>query len=271
MSGIIEAPLTAFTDLMAAMVAEGGGFGVDLPADWLQGRTAYGGLTAALCVAAAHRHAPDLPPLRSAQFALIGPTSGRLSIIVNVLRRGKSSVVVGVDIAGDGGPSARALLAFGASRPSALNYLAVPLQMMGNPEDHPPYFRPGAGAPGFAVHFSTRMMGGSLPFNPGAEPEFLIALRHNDPAARQGVVGLIALADALPSPALVLFPDRAPFSTMTWSLDFLSDDLTCPSGWWLARSTTDSAASGYSTQTMTLWDDQGRPVIVGRQNVAVFI
>jgi hypothetical protein len=38
--------------------------------DWLQGRIAYGGLTGALCVEAAARLYPDLPPLRNAHFAL---------------------------------------------------------------------------------------------------------------------------------------------------------------------------------------------------------
>jgi len=47
-----------------------------LPDSWLQGRTAYGGLTAALALAAAQQSGSEgLPPLRSAQVSFIAPVS----------------------------------------------------------------------------------------------------------------------------------------------------------------------------------------------------
>jgi hypothetical protein len=61
---------------------------ITLPADWLQGRTAYGGLSAALCLQATVRSHADLPPLRSAQFCFIGPATGELDIAAAVLRQG---------------------------------------------------------------------------------------------------------------------------------------------------------------------------------------
>ncbi|MGD9799873.1 MAG: acyl-CoA thioesterase domain-containing protein, partial [Parvularculaceae bacterium] len=48
--------------------------------NWLQGRTVYGGMTAALCLEAAQRAVPGLPPLRSAQVSFIGPAEGDLEI-----------------------------------------------------------------------------------------------------------------------------------------------------------------------------------------------
>jgi hypothetical protein len=52
---------TPFRRMMESLAPEAGGLAIDLPADWLQGRTAYGGLTGALCVEAAGRLHPDLP------------------------------------------------------------------------------------------------------------------------------------------------------------------------------------------------------------------
>jgi hypothetical protein len=104
--------------MMESLAPEAGGLAIDLPADWLQGRTAYGGLTGALCVEAAGRLHPDLPPLRDAQFALAGPASGRLVVQANVVRQGRSAVVIEASVTGDAGPAARALLTYGAGRDS---------------------------------------------------------------------------------------------------------------------------------------------------------
>ena len=68
---------TSYTQMLAAVETRDDRLHIDIPADWAQGRTAYGGLTAALCVEAAALVSSDLPPLRSAQFAFIGPAAGR--------------------------------------------------------------------------------------------------------------------------------------------------------------------------------------------------
>jgi acyl-CoA thioesterase len=81
----------------------------------------------------------------------------------------------------------------------------------------------------------------------------------------------VALADAIPSPALVLFPEFAPFSTMTWSLDMTAADPSSASGWWLLDSIIDAAGGGYASQDMTLWNDAGQLVARARQMVSVFI
>lgn len=266
-----EPSLTPFSVLLDLLEGEGENFSVDLPSDWLQGRTAYGGLTAALCVEAARRQLPDLPPLRSAQFALIGPASGRLLIKTTLLRRGKSSQFVRVEMAGDSGPAAQALLSFGNARSSELSFSDLLVPAIEKPESLPAFFRKGSQAPGFAVHFDNRFAGGSLPMHPEHRPEILLWLRHRDESAWNSPTGLIALADALPPAAIVLFPRSGPFSTMTWTLDMLVDQPRSASGWWLLQTRASSASAGYSTQSMTLWNDAGEAVMVACQNVAVFV
>ena len=59
--------------------------------EWLQGRTAYGGLSAAIALASAKAGYADLPPLRSAQIAFVGPLSGDVTATPALLRRGKNS------------------------------------------------------------------------------------------------------------------------------------------------------------------------------------
>ena len=54
-------------------------------------------------------------------------------------------------------------------------------------------------------------------------------------------------------------------------LDVLAPPPQDDDGWRLMKSRADSALEGYSTQDMLVWDMAGTPLIVARQNVAVFI
>lgn len=261
--------LTAFSALFSAAVRDGEALSVELPDDWLQGRTAYGGLSAALCVEAALRFAADAPPLRSAQFAFIGPASGRLTATPTLLRRGKSSAFVGVDLVGEAGLAVRAILCFAVERASALDHVDLPAPAVPGPEGLEPFFT-FAGKPSFSSHFESRLAGGARPMTPGAAPEMVVWTRHRDEAAGAGPTSLMALGDALPPAAMVLFTDRAPISTMTWSIDVLDPNPRPWDGWWLFRSRAATAQAGYSSQAMTLWGAGGRPVLASRQTVAIF-
>jgi acyl-CoA thioesterase len=262
--------MTSFRDLIGSMTEEDGRFRVLLSDDWLQGRTAYGGLSAALCVEAAMRTVPDLPPLRSAQFTLIGPASGPLKMSASVLRRGKTAVFMGVDLTSEVGLAVRAILSFGVARSSALNFVSLPMPPVKSIAQSEPFFPGDRSAITFQKHFESRMAGAARPFTPSADPEYLAWFRHRDTGAHDGIVPLIALADAPPPAAMVKFPQAAPISTMTWSLDVLSDAPATTDGWWLIQSRADSARQGYSVQAMMLWNADGAPVIVARQNVAIF-
>ncbi|MBV9993258.1 MAG: thioesterase family protein [Alphaproteobacteria bacterium] len=259
--------MTPFSALISTLTDE---FRIALSDDWLQGRTAYGGLSAALCVEAALRAIPELPPLRAAQFAFIGPAAGELSLRTSILRRGKSSVFVGVDLIGEAGLATRAVLSFAVARKSAIAYDALAMPEAKRPEDCPPFFPGDKPIVNFQAHFESRLAGGARPRTPDAEPRYLIWFRHRDEKARSGLVPLIALADAPPPAAMVLFTEPAPISTMTWTVDMLSDELATRDGWWLIESRAQAAAQGYSQQTMTVWSADGKAAIAARQNVAIF-
>jgi len=262
--------MTSFADLIAAITPQGE---TVIPEDWRQGRTTYGGLSAALCVAGALRAVPGLPPLRAAQFVFVGPAAGALRIAATVLRQGKSSVFVGVDLVGEAGLATRATLSFGAPRASVLSYRACPAPKVPPPEEGRLFF-PNAQRPEFTTHFETRRAGKYARASGPMEPDLLLWIRHNDPGARHGLPGLIALADALPPAAITMFPAPAPISTITWSVDLLEPDLVAAGsehGWHLLRSRGDHAADGYTSQHMVLWNDEGVPLLLARQTVAIFI
>ncbi|RJF86908.1 thioesterase family protein [Oleomonas cavernae] len=261
--------MTPFSTLVAAIALSTDGYTVTLPDDWLQGRTAYGGLSAALCYEAASRAFTDLPPLRSAQFCFIGPAGGTVTIVPTILRQGRSTVFVSVDLMAESGLAARALLSFGAARESAFDYSDLAMPAVAAPEQCESFFggRPG---PSFAKHFDSRLAGGFRPITGAPEPDMLLWLRHFDEATPNDLTALIALADAAPPAAMTQFTTPAPISTMTWSIDMLAPAPADDSGWRLMRTTAESTMAGYSAQAMMIWGPGGEPLMVARQNVAIF-
>ncbi|HEX7881568.1 MAG TPA: thioesterase family protein [Afipia sp.] len=259
-----------FTALMAGMTADGDTSSVTVTEDWLQGRTIHGGLSAAFCLTSVGQQFGDLPPLRSAQFGFVGPAEGTVMIRPTVLRRGKSTVFVGVDLFAEAGLATRATLCYGTSRASAVGYGSLAAPTVPEPETCPPFFRKIPGL-NFIQHFEGRFAGGHPPFSQVQHPNFSLWMRHQDPAKPASVAALVSLADAAPPAALVLFERPGPMSTMTWSIDLLTDRFETSDGWWLLQTKAENVVGGYSSQATTLWNADRQPVLVSRQNVAVFM
>ncbi|MBB5518947.1 acyl-CoA thioesterase [Amphiplicatus metriothermophilus] len=261
--------LTSFTRLMASLRADGGRFAVDVPEDWRQGRTTYGGLAAALCLEGALRAMPDLAPLRSAQIVFIGPADGMLAVEASVLRAGRSVTFVEADLSADKGLAARAIFAFGAARESMFDRAFLPAPSIKPPEDCEPYIPEGMGPP-FAAHFETRLAAGGRPGTGSSGSDLFLWVRHRDRAATS-LSALLALADMPPPAVMPMFPRFAPISSMTWGVNFLATDSSTEDGWFLLATKAENAADGYSSQDMFVWARDGCPLVASRQSVAIFI
>ncbi|WP_269715333.1 thioesterase family protein [Caulobacter sp. NIBR2454] len=254
---------TAYSTLVDAIVRTGE---VEIPADWLQGRTTYGGLSAALCVEAALHAWPGLPPLRSAMLTFVGPAAGQARFTPQILRQGKSVTVVNVDMESQGGLATRATLCFGAARMSMLDHTWITKPQVASPAQATPL----AAGPSFGQHFERAIAGGSIPLSGEGDPELLWWIRHRDRQAGSGAASLLALGDVLPPAAAVLYNAWSPISSMTWMVEFTQEAPQPDDGFWLCQSRAEVTAGGYSAQAMTLWGAGDRPALIGRQTVAVF-
>ena len=263
---------TTFTQLLAGL--ERGTHGrieAHIPQDWMQGRTTYGGLTAALSLEAAQALAGDVP-VRAVQVAFIGPIGGDLVISPSLLRRGKNSVFVNVDVVGETGLAARSIFAFGIKRQSHVAFEGLPMpKVLPGPHEAEPLFPDDRQRPNFMRHFNMRIAEGTRPVSGGTLPLFGLWLRHKDEGVLYSPTALLALADAPPPAAMAIFQQPGPVSSMTWMAEFLSHELETSEGWYYARHDAQTVRDGYSSQAMTLWSADGRPLMVGRQTVAVFV
>jgi acyl-CoA thioesterase len=244
------------------------GLSLDLPDGWTQGRTGYGGLTSALCLAAAERLAEGRP-LRSALIGFVGPSAGRVEVAAEKLRAGRTAASIRAQLSSEQGPGVEALFTFSASRESALHQPGPaaptpPPQPGERALDFPPE------APAFTGQLEFLWRTDTGPFMGSKKPYELSWVRHRDPASRDHPLALMCLADALPPAVSVTLSAFAPLSSMTWMIDFLSDAPRTEDGWWLLEAQADHAAGGHSTQDMTIWNTAGECVAKGRQMVTVF-
>ena len=258
--------MTSLREIVDGIAVGEGGLAVQAPLASAQGRTLYGGMTTALCFEAAKRVAPAIP-MRSAQVLFAGPASGPLTLQARLLRAGRSSAAVVVECAAEAGQAAVATFAFGSNRDSAVELPAGRRALLTRAPEDCPVFIERTG--GFHERFELRLAEGSALLSGGA-PEFTVWARFREEQAVDPVTALLALADALPPAAMACFPERAPISTINWSIDLLSEPESI-GGWYVLRSASEQMGSGYSTQAMDLWDAEGRHLATGRQLVAIFI
>ncbi len=253
------------------LAPEDNAFVIEASEDWSQGRTLYGGMTAALAYETVKRTHSELGPLRSAQLAFIGPASGRLRFTSALLRRGRSSALIAAGCANEDGPAARAIFVFGAARESKVTHnFAIKPDVA--PADACPPFRKEGGVVrrGFWNNFETRLAAGSRLLEPSAaRAEFAVWTRFLDAGGADPITATLALADCLPPAAMVHFPQQAPISTMTWTIDVARVPQSAD-GWHLLSSVSEHAGDGYSLQNMAMWNEKGDLIALGRQTVAIF-
>jgi len=246
------------------------GYTANIPLNWKQGRTAYGGLTAALMLATAQNKFTDLPALRSALINFVGPVTDTPILDAQLERRGRNVTNLSATAKIDGKAVARADFLFGASRASKLN-IKFPAPEAPPPETCQLFTPPAAKniVPAFFHNFETRLIGGARPMM-GEEGYILTWSRHHDPESRTGISSLLCIADVLPPAAMPLMRSFAPVSSMSWIVNFLTDTPTTSEGWWKIESRLTAAQGGYSSQVMRIWNTDGELVVDGMQSIAIF-
>jgi acyl-CoA thioesterase len=256
-------------DVLASLVPDAdAGFSTEVPAEWNQGRTLYGGLNAALAARAARLSEPDLPALRALQIAFIAPPVGRLRYVPSVLRRGRSVTFIGVDGWAGSALCTRAILTFGQARDTQVTHARLAAPPVPAPENCPPVPVAFEGAPAFFRHMDLRFAAGSMPMT-GGEPSFCMWTRHRDGDAVDPESALLAVADVLPPAALASMSAFSPASSVTWTIDLTTPPPPADS-WYLLSTSSDLSAGGYSLQAMSCFAADGTLAAVGRQTVAIF-
>lgn len=253
--------------ILAAAEAGDDSLTASIPETWMQGRTAYGGLTAALALEAAMRSQPDLPPLRSAQIAFVGPLAGEVTVKTELLRRGRTAAFIEAQVFTGGKLGLKALFVFMVGLESSIDYAASARPEVPNYADAAPAMA-NPDPKFFTGNLEYRH---ALPLEERHTPDFMRWVRLNERDGLDPMVELMAIGDALPPAAMALFERPGPISSMTWQINLLAAEPATTDGWWLSRSTADLARHGSSSQLMQHWNADREPVMSGMQSVAIFV
>lgn len=238
---------------------------VSIPPSWHQGRTSYGGLSSVLAYQAAILAADDLPPLQSAQIAFVGPLAGDVEISAHILRRGKNTAFIQVEIKGTDSVGLICNFIFMNRRESHLDYANIaapefpPIPSADNARSGPPEF------------FTGHMQYPDKRLELGQATNRLASWhRLTEHEGLDHIAELICIGDALPPSAMGLMTEKGMVSSMNWQINMLTDAPNTENGWWYLSSETHHAANGASSQYMTVWNSHGEAVLTGMQSVAIF-
>jgi hypothetical protein len=254
---------------MARVAFDDGGATLDVPDDWMQGRSAFGGLQAAFALRAMRAHEPGAP-LRTLQATFLAPVGpGPCRVRTAVLRRGQHPVHVEARLVAGDATLALLVGVFGAPRSSDADTALIEPRLDGGDETDVE-LRYAPGMPAFSQHFAVRWRRGGLPFSGdrGRLHVVDVGLRDEGPVGEGHVV---ALADFIPPIALAHLGRPAFGSTLTWMLELLDDRLDglSPDGW-RVHAELAFARGGYTSQHVVLAAPDGRPIALGHQSMLVF-
>jgi acyl-CoA thioesterase len=238
---------------------------ISIPPSWHQGRTSYGGLSSVLAYQAAKLAAGDLPPLQSAQIAFVGPLAGDVEVRADILRRGKNTAFIQVEVTGADGVGLTCNFIFMNRRESHLSYTNIAAPEL------PPIPSAETVRSGPSEFFTGHMQYPDKRLELGLATNRLASWhRLTEHDGLNHIAELICIGDALPPSAMGLMTEKGMVSSMNWQINMLTDAPNTENGWWYLSSETHHAANGASSQYMTAWNSRGEAVLTGMQSVAIF-
>ncbi|MEL6111744.1 MAG: thioesterase family protein [Pseudomonadota bacterium] len=270
----IEAELrVGLETILASETEQGGDYAYKVPANWRQGRTTYGGLTAGLMLQSllsCTSPDEDIGRLRSATVTFIGPVAEDPVCSPSLIRRGRNVTSGFTTMQADSKLVANATFIFGQQRDSVIQE-SVEGPSAPEPEACELFIPPAARSlvPVFFHNFEIRLIDGGRPMA-GLDRGYIRAWsRHESADARTGIVAFLTLADVLPPAALTQSKTFAQISTINWLINIIENPHT-DDGWFQVEVTQTAARDGYSSQQIRFWNRQGDLIAEALQNVAIF-
>ncbi|GAB3371511.1 thioesterase family protein [Spongiibacter taiwanensis] len=246
-------------------------FDCAVDASWLQGRTVFGGLSAALLTKALSEGLPMDRRLRSLSVNFVGPTpASGLDIASRPLRDGGSVSHRYGEIRDGDSVTANATAAFCKDRPSTISEPSPTRPSVAAVQDCPALPWIEGITPNFTQHFEMRLASGGWPFANAATSDYAMWIRFREPGAID-LFSLIAIADVPPIPGLNRLAKPSNGSSLSWYLE-------CPSAlpaqqrddWWLVDYRCQSASHGYFHNHALVWAPDGQLALISRQLATVF-
>ncbi|WJG07921.1 thioesterase family protein [Aliiglaciecola sp. LCG003] len=247
--------------------------GLRVPKEWSQGRTLFGGISAAMAYAAVKQQVADDRVMRSFSCNFVGPIEVDMpfSIEVDVLRQGKNATQAYAKIIQDDKVALLCQVSFGVARSSKVAVMNHEHHAMELPQKAKFIPQIPKITPKFLRHFDLSIEQGSMPFAGSKLSDIHGWMRFKEAPQQITDAHLICLIDSWPPTVLQMLRWPAPASTMSWNVEFLHPHKTfSPSDWFAYQAKTRQAADGYAHTEANIWDQQGQLIALSRQTVGIF-
>ncbi len=246
---------------------------IQFPANWCQGRTAFGGLTAAMLVQAMRHQVCDTLRLLSLQCNFIAPliADTNFQIHTEILREGKNTIQVLAKAIQNDQVCILMHACFGKARVSDIRVdISEKMNLTPvNPKNIISH-QPGI-TPEFFQHLSLSPQIGNMPFSGGKQSELTGWMKFKETPKNLSEAHIIALTDAWPPTLLQMFNKFAPASSISWSMDFVETPELAADEWLGYQAKCQHSKNGYGIEDGTIWSQSGKLIALTRQTVAIFI
>lgn len=244
-----------------------------IPDSWAQGRTVFGGCSAALAYQAAENLIEDDRLLRAFHCNFIGPINvgEPVTITAEVLRTGRNVTQILAKVVQNGQVGVMAQICFGVKRESKLESIATDTSYMRPPKKGKFLPQIPKIVPKFIQHFDLAIERGSLGFGKSDKAELHGWCRFKKPPEKMRLAYMIAMMDAWPPTMYQLIRVPVPASTMSWDVEFINPEQTLGNHEWLAcECEARHVKDGYGHEEANFWDESGNLIAISRQVVAIF-
>lgn len=246
---------------------------ITIPSSWTQGRTVYGGLSAALAYQAAENLIEDERYVRAFHCNFIGPIDCQQPVQVEaeLLRTGKNVTQIVAKVSQFGQVATMVQVCFGVNRESKLRHIDQRSHSLKPPKS--PKFIPQIPkiVPKFIQHFDYVFDKGNLALTKNDDAVIHGWSKFSKAPATMKTAYLIALMDAWPPTMFQLLRLPAPASTMSWDIEFINPDgLIAPESWLASETEAHHIQNGYGHEEAKFWNEQGQLIAIAKQVVTVF-
>jgi acyl-CoA thioesterase II len=244
-----------------------------IPKDWSQGRTVFGGLSAAMLYSAANAYIEQDRLLRSMSTNFVGPLrfDAPFNIHVEIVREGKNVSQLQSRAVQDGNNCVVVQLCFAKARSSKTAVENTQTHGMSLPNKAKFIPQIPKVTPKFLRHYDISIDSGGMPFTGNKSSHYYGWMRFTKPPKEITQAHVISMLDAWPPTLIQQLRWPAPASTVSWNLEFIYPHRTVePTDWFAYKEDTRQAADGYGHTEATVWDTHGEVIALSRQTIAVF-
>ena len=245
-----------------------------IASDWGQGRSAFGGLTAALVLTHIEQNTSlEGRDLRTINIHFCGAVilEQPCEFKHRVLSVGKSMLQIEGQLLQDGQVKTQIVACFGTRRESSISVAHDAVFAQKSLPEALQFPSVKGLTPEFVRYFDLRITKGSLPASGTAETNLSGWMRFNEPKKPLDHASMLALIDAWPPAVMPMLNEPAPTSSITWNLEFVQPSPALQTDDYLFYSCDVIQADlGYAHTEAKIFHPNGELIALSRQLVGVY-